>query len=584
MLSIPSTSFVDAFRLRVGDVRGLQTVTPGEATGKTFNPISYLPLRSRAEFFRGVSKSACDGRVGRVVAREHLRGQSSFPRSTTDQRTITKLPFPQIARRHSVHGCTIDYPHARIPQNLISTGSGRSGSHFARTGLVNVHRLFTIKRTSSVKSTSRIGFGLLQMIRHASLADSTVEESAWEILSRPEQWSCAALRRDWSELVKASDNLNVMYQSPDWFDHLQAVGEVERLALAVYRDGSGRAIALAPLRIARYPFEFHVHGNSLGRIPILKLFFLGGGPVGPHEPSLLDGLLLAAMRAFPEAHGLGFPAVEAGTPLWHYVDKSPFIREHLLPYVIDGLQDYHVLPLPPSFTEYLARYDGKKRYNLKRQVRILREHGGGELELRRIDHVEHLPFYLDALSKLGSIGSSLKPSSSVPFPAGGILSVLQSVAERGILRNYVLSCGGSVVGCIRACQYRNVLAVSEIPLDPAYTRFSPGVVMLYLAIEDLTTHRPVRFINFGFGEPDRKHHPSNMILSYASIVLMRKTVANRFRLACHKTFRSSVMWIKRQQFFRHAPASRSRPAARTGSRRGQRPGASSVLAGTVSRW
>jgi Acetyltransferase (GNAT) domain len=396
-----------------------------------------------------------------------------------------------------------------------------------------------------VMSNFPMGLSLHKPSGHRTLHGSVLDSAAWEILSRPEEWNSPACRRDWQELVDTSDNLNLIYQSPDWFDHLQQTGEERRLALAVCRDKSGRTIALAPLRIARFPFRFHVRGNTFGTLPTLQLFFLGGGPLGRHDPSLLDELLRAAMHVFPDVDGFGFNPVQAETSLWKYLNDSRSMREDLFPYVIDGVQQYHVLPLPQTYTEYSARRCGKKRYNLKRQVRILREHGGGDLELRRIEQPEDLAFYLDALTRLGLIGppvgSSIETASLYPR----MCPALQSIAERGMLRSYALTCGGSIVGCIHGSQYRDIFAISDIRFDPEYSRFSPGVVMLHLAIEDVMSHRPARLINFGFGEPNRTHHQSNVILDYGLVVLLRNTFANRIRWACHRSFRSSVSWIKK---------------------------------------
>jgi hypothetical protein len=369
-------------------------------------------------------------------------------------------------------------------------------------------------------------------------------DAAWEVLSGPDQWDCPVLRRDWQGLVDAADNLNVMYQSPAWFGHLRHMGEEEGLALAVSRDPAGRYTALAPLRVARCPLDFHVSGRKLGAITILQVCFLGGGPLGPHDPPSLDGLIQAALVAFPQADVLGFPAIQAESPLWRCLFNSPVIGERLFPYVIDGTQEYHVLLLPPTFAEYLARYDAKKRYNLKRQVRILREHGG-DLELRRIENSEDLPSYLDALAVLGLISPPLGSSIEASSRCARRYRVLRSVAERGLLRSYVLSCGREIVGCIQGSQYREKYLVDAIRYRADYARFSPGVVMLHLAIEDLLAHRPARLINFAFGEPNRRHHQFNLILDYGSVLLFRRTLANRIRWAIHGSFRSSIRWVKK---------------------------------------
>ena len=59
-----------------------------------------------------------------------------------------------------------------------------------------------------------------------------------------------------------------------------------------------------------------------------------------------------------------------------------------------------VIPLAASYTEFLSRYGSKKRYNLRRQLRLLREQMDGTLELRVIRSGPDLPEFLDSLRSL----------------------------------------------------------------------------------------------------------------------------------------------------------------------------------------
>ncbi len=310
-------------------------------------------------------------------------------------------------------------------------------------------------------------------------ASSSAGTGRWDVLS-PEQGTDQAFRRDWRAPVEASDNPNVMYQSPEWFDHLRVMNDDRDLALAVTRGPDGRLAGVVPLREGRDALDFHVAGNTLGTIPIRKVFFLGGRPMTPSDPAVFDRLLAAAQKVFPRSHGLGFPAVAAVNPFWRHLLESRFVKENFFLYVVDGFREYHTLPLPATFDEYMARYDAKKRYNLRRQVRLLRERGGGRLDIRRIDRPEDVDGYLEAQSALHRASAS---SGTGRHLSSYQVRNLRSVAECGLLRSYVLSCGDDVVGVIRGDHYQGTYLVSRIEYRPDYTAFSPGVVMLYLAIE-----------------------------------------------------------------------------------------------------
>jgi CelD/BcsL family acetyltransferase involved in cellulose biosynthesis len=367
----------------------------------------------------------------------------------------------------------------------------------------------------------------------------------WEVIRSPERWDDPALRRDWRSLVEASENPNLMYQSPEWFDHLRQMNDERDLALAVIRDPDGRHADIVPLRHGRDALDFHVAGNTLGTIPLRKVYFLGGRPMTSGDPAVLDRLLEVAVQAFPTSHGLGFAAVRAGDAFWRYLFESRFVNENFFTYIVDGLREYHLLPLPPAFDQYLARYDAKKRYNLRRQLRLFQEHGGGRLELRRIDRPDQIAEYLEAQAALSRRTHGLPDSGSGYDPESFQARNVRSVAERGLLRSYVLYCGDEVAGFIRGDHYLGNYMVSNVEYRPDLAAFSPGVMMLHLAIEDLINHGPTKLVTLGFGEPDRKHHPFNVVQEYGTVLLLRRTLANRLRWLSHRAFRTSVMAAKR---------------------------------------
>ena len=116
--------------------------------------------------------------------------------------------------------------------------------------MIGVSSFFAEKRTDTnnglspqaehdvMVSNSPMGLDFLKPTGHLTLNGSMLDAAAWEILSRPEEWNSPACRRDWQGLVDNSDNLNLIYQSPDWFGHLQQTEGERRLALAVCRDNT----------------------------------------------------------------------------------------------------------------------------------------------------------------------------------------------------------------------------------------------------------------------------------------------------------------------------------------------------------
>ena len=69
--------------------------------------------------------------------------------------------------------------------------------------------------------------------------------------------------------------------------------------------------------------------------------------------------------------------------------------------------------------------------------------------------------------------------------------------------------------------------------------------MQYMAVEDLLKYRPAQRIDFGTGDPNPKHHTSNIALEMAWVLLLRKTFGNRLRRGVHTAFFSAVRHAKR---------------------------------------
>jgi hypothetical protein len=258
------------------------------------------------------------------------------------------------------------------------------------------------------------------------------------------------------------------------------------------------------------------------------------------DPELVEKLIQMTDHAFPEVRAFGLAAVQANDWFWRSLFSSGRIRKNFIPYAVDGIQAFHILDLPDSYDEYLSQFDGKKRYNLRRQQRILREHGGGRLELKRVECPDEVDYYLDAVSSI--------PAQDARSPRGGKQhhgdatqrNRLRSAAERGLLKAYVLTCGDQVIGCVRGSQYLDTFYIDSMPYRLAHSGFSVGATMLLMAIEDLIEHCSAKRINFGFGDPDPTHHRNNTVMQCASVLLLRKTAMNRVARLVHLSFRSAV--------------------------------------------
>jgi hypothetical protein len=305
-------------------------------------------------------------------------------------------------------------------------------------------------------------------------------------------------------------------------------------------------LGMVPLCAHRGTLPFLVAGHSFFDLQLQQVDVLGGEPLLPPEVDIHDRFFLALEEAFPNAENFLLNSVSCSSFVWRYLQESSVIQNRYLPYVIHGTQNYHVLSLPPTFNDYLAEFGRKKRYNLKRQLRVLRENCGKELDLVRIESRTDIDLWLEARH---AIDQSPQPIASARTPSIDDAKAvryrrLADVADRGLLRHYILRSAGQFIACISGCQYRDIYNIWDIIYNKRFADFSPGTSILYLAIEDLLRYRPVKTVNFGFGDPQHSFS-TQTVVRHAKIALFRKTLRNRFYRASHSIFRSCVESVKR---------------------------------------
>jgi hypothetical protein len=84
----------------------------------------------------------------------------------------------------------------------------------------------------------------------------------------------------------------------------------------------------------------------------------------------------------------------------------------------------------------------------------------------------------------------------------------------------------------------------ETAFDPGYGRFSPGLSLLYLIIKDcFEIDKPNKF-HFGTGEMNYKTLLANRCGDEVTIMILRRSIANRVKVAAHRGFRKGIEGIK----------------------------------------
>ena len=358
----------------------------------------------------------------------------------------------------------------------------------------------------------------------------------------------------WERLLDASENLYVMYQSPAWWEHLMATSDhrgengdcplaagglspFSPLRLAVAEAGSGRLAGIAPLQLGQFELTFAAKTRTVFRCSLPVVRVLGGQPLLPPSEEVYARFVDSLCRSFPQAAGIYFKSVPENSFCADYLRSLGERQRKFLVYRPDGVRQFHGIKLPAAFDEYLQKFDRKKRYNLKRQERLLRERGNGHLELLRIATAEQAAGFVAAAAAIERHawqGRSIGPRITDDAVTRKRLA---DAADCGLLRCYLLRSGPDDCAYVLGYQSHGVFHYADIGFDDRLASFSPGAVLLYLLIADLTEHRPPRTVNLGIGDSGYKEQFGNLHCLESSVLLLRASPANRLRVAAHSALR-----------------------------------------------
>jgi hypothetical protein len=283
---------------------------------------------------------------------------------------------------------------------------------------------------------------------------------------------------------------------------------------------------------------------------------LGNVPLLPDDATIYDEFFAALWTKFPNCQGVHCRMVSPASFCWRHLSQSPSIRRKFFFYVAEPPCLHHSIRIPRTYDEYLSKFKSKHRSELRRQVKLLREHGNGALELQRIESREDVPGFLQAASQIVR-ASWQNAYGDDPIKENAFwLDEFTDLADRGLLRSYILRCGGRPCAFAFGYDFGGVHYADQTAYDSALRDLSPGTILQYLYMEDLIQNRPPRLLSFGFGHADYKQAFGNVQSEEATLLLVRNTFANRLRCTGHATYRYAVARLK--QFARKLASVRAR--------------------------
>ena len=202
------------------------------------------------------------------------------------------------------------------------------------------------------------------------------------------------------------------------------------------------------------------------------------------------------------------------------------------------LDAYHRFAVPISFDDYMAGFSKKRRYNLKRQSRLLEERFSETLQMSVIENAAQMHMVDAAVSKF-------KPPEEQDEARKYAVACINSGLMKSFLLHAGIQCVAFALG-ISAGEYINIHSTSY---DPEFAALSPGMELWLRIVRYASEQGGYRQINLGFGDPGRATASLNVVEPRNSVIYPLYRLSNSWKLiavTCALKVRSALRKRKRR--------------------------------------
>lgn len=284
---------------------------------------------------------------------------------------------------------------------------------------------------------------------------------------------------------------------------------IEWNVLLVYVDA--RLSAIIPLYVCdtTYPLIFALFTLFKFNIRQLKLFGNAISYSSDCELSVIHEILKQHLESnLPFDLGL-IDALPADNPM-----MSDFQGSVKGDYAVRSLSKKNevvrYIGFPASWDDYFSSMKRKRRYNLNRNLKILKQKCDDDVVLHSFESVDEIEPFLQQMDEIYK-----QTWQSAAFGSRSRLTEIEiqqniALAKLGVFKSYVLQASQTPIAFIRGYLFRGKYYYEEIGYKPEWSNFNPGSVLNLLMLQHLMdSEPPVKELNFGYGENVYKQVFSN---------------------------------------------------------------------------
>jgi CelD/BcsL family acetyltransferase involved in cellulose biosynthesis len=355
---------------------------------------------------------------------------------------------------------------------------------------------------------------------------------------------------EWQRLVEGQDNHYLQYQSPAWWEHLCATEQEHSIFVLRVMQGD-KLIGVVPLQRKKEKICLLPSTSRFASICIPVVEVLGGQPLMPEDASLVARMFEFLFEQWAGISAVYFKSVPQTSKWYDLLVKVANDDKACFP-LITREETFHYLTLPSSFDGFLQRFTKKKRYNLKRQLRLIEDAYTGKLRLECITSTDGVDAFLEASSVVAAASWKEISLTRTLEKNTDNHAKYTDVAKRGLFRSYVLRDGERPVAYVLGYQWGDIYHYSDVAYAESESYLSPGIVLLFLIIRDLIESTSTRQINFGVCDADYKRQFADQHTRDRSLLVFRLNLRNQLLRAVHAisaTITDFIKKIVRNKFF-----------------------------------
>jgi CelD/BcsL family acetyltransferase involved in cellulose biosynthesis len=210
----------------------------------------------------------------------------------------------------------------------------------------------------------------------------------------------------------------------------------------------------------------------------------------------------------------------------------------MIRYVPAQYRRYYI-DMKGGFDEYLQKFSSKSRFTMKKKLRRFAEHSGGTIRWTTFRRPEEMSeFYRLARQVSTTTYQERLLHAGLPTSEKAQREI-HELAAADAFRGYILWDGERPIAYLCCPIDDGVVKYAHVGYDPEFREWSPGIVLLRLALEQLFAEKRYRAFDFTEGEGPLKEFFASRFTECADIYFFRRKARYRAVVFVHSTLESA---------------------------------------------